>query len=410
MADCKLTDVIDSAKLVKILDKFTEATDLAAILCDITGKNITGPSNFTRHCNMVRSTKIGKVKCYASDAKHGMKSMEKGVPFMFPCHCGLIDLAAPIVVEGKCFGYVMCGQVFLEPPTDKDIEKAKIRATKFGLDVEDYVQSFLEVKVFTKDRLIAATEMVNIFSNYLVELGFNRLIQQRLMEEERRRLKLENLVQVMELKVLQSQLNPHFLFNTLNTAARLSYLENAPKTGEVVYSLASLLRYSLRNLQQFVTLKEEITYIQHYLYIQKARYQEQLETTVNVPGELENILMPVMTLQPLVENAIIHGLEQKGDNWRLSIEAVERGDSVIIEIRDNGVGMDSHILKELNKFTKTGKGHTTGIGIPNVDTRLKQYFGTEYGIEIDSKLGCGTNIRLRFPKTYDKKDIARSEI
>ena len=94
-------------------------------------------------------------------------------------------------------------------------------------------------------------------------------MQQRLLEEERLRLQLENTLHAMELKVLQSQLNPHFLFNTLNTAARLSYLENAERTGEIIYSLANLLRYSLRNLEQFVTLKEEITYIQHYLHIQK---------------------------------------------------------------------------------------------------------------------------------------------
>ncbi len=410
MTDYKLTDVIDSEKLIIILNKFTEATDLAAILCDLTGKNITGPSNFTRHCSMVRSTELGKIKCYESDAKHGITSVEEGTPIMLPCHCGLIDLAAPIVVEGRCFGYVLCGQVFLTPPKNKDIENAKIRAKQFGLDVDEYVQSFLEVKVLTKDRLLAAAEVVNIFSNYLVELGLNRLMQQRLMEEERRRLKLENLLRVAELKALQAQLNPHFLFNTLNTAARFSYLENAHKTGDIIYSLANLLRFSLRNPQQFVTLDEEITYIKHYLYIQKIRYQEQLETAIDVPEDLKTILLPVMTLQPLVENAIIHGLERKEDNWKLSIKAFTKENVVIIEISDNGVGMDSNALKELNNFAKTGKGHTTGIGIPNVDIRLKQYFGAEYGLEIASKPGFGTNVMIKVPKTYQIKDVAGSDV
>lgn len=408
MTGYKLTDVIDSVKLREILNKFTEATDLAAIVCDLTGRNITVPSNFTRHCDMVRSTTIGKKRCYASDEHHGRESIKKGKPVMFPCHCGLIDIAAPIVVEGKCFGYVLCGQVFLAPPETKDIQKARIRAREFGLDVDDYIQSFLEVKLFTKDRLIAATEMLHIFSNYVVELGINRLMEQRLLEEERRRLQLENLIQIMELKVLQSQLNPHFLFNTLNTAARLSYLENATRTGEVIYSLANLLRYSLRNLEQFVTLKEEITYIQHYLYIQKARYQDQLKTNINIPSNLQNIIIPVMTLQPLVENAIIHGLEQKADNWHLSIKALEENELVVVEIIDNGIGMARDVLNELNRFTKTGKGHTTGIGIPNVDLRLKRYFGPKYSMHIESELGIGTKICLRIPKTH-KKDIARSE-
>jgi two-component system LytT family sensor kinase len=410
MTDYKLTDVIDKVKLRDMLEKFTEATDLAAIPCDLTGKNITDPTNFTRHCHMVRSTEIGKKLCYASDEKHGRISMEQGKPVIFPCHCGLMDLAAPIVVEGKCYGYILCGQVFLEPLEAEDIRRAKIRAKKFGLDVDDYVQSFLDVKVFTKDRLIAATEMLNIFSNYIVELGINNLMQQRLLEEERLRLQLENTLHAMELKVLQSQLNPHFLFNTLNTAARLSYLENAERTGEIIYSLANLLRYSLRNLEQFVTLKEEITYIQHYLHIQKARYQDQLKTAIDVPEKLQDILVPVMTLQPLVENAIIHGLEQKEDNWKLKIKAYEEQVLVVIEIIDNGVGMDNKTLKELNNFTRKGKGHITGIGIPNVDIRIKRYFGSQYGIEVDSRLEDGTITRLTLPKNYKDLDTAWSEV
>jgi ligand-binding sensor protein len=410
MTDYKLTDVIDKVKLREMLAKFTEATDLAAIPCDLTGKNITDPTNFTRHCHLVRSTEIGKKLCYASDERHGRESMAQGEPVIFPCHCGLMDLAAPIVVEGKCYGYILCGQVFLTPPEADDIRKAKARAKKFGLDVDDYVQSFLEVKVFTKERLIAATEMLNIFSNYIVELGINNLMQQRLLEEERLRLQLENALQAMELKALQSQLNPHFLFNTLNTAARLSYIENAKRTGEIVYSLANLLRYSLRNLEQFVTLKEEITYIQHYLHIQKARYQDQLKTDIDVPEELQDILIPVMTLQPLVENAIIHGLEQKEDNWQLKIKAHEEHEVVTIEIIDNGVGMDGQKLKELNNFTTKGKGHITGIGIPNVDIRIKRYFGSKYGIEVDSRLGEGTVTRLVLPKSYKDLNTTWSEV
>ncbi|MGB4630673.1 MAG: PocR ligand-binding domain-containing protein [Tepidanaerobacteraceae bacterium] len=406
MTDYKLTDVIDKVKLREMLAKFTEATDLAAIPCDLTGKNITEPTNFTRHCHMVRSTEIGKKLCYASDEEHGRISMEQGKPVIFPCNCGLMDLAAPIVVEEKCYGYILCGQVFLEPPEAEDIRKARLRAKKFGLDEDEYVQSFLEVKVFTRERLIAATEMLNIFSNYIVELGINNLMQQRLLEEERLRMQLENTLHSLELKVLQAQMNPHFLFNTLNTAARLSYLENAKRTGEIIYSLASLLRYSLRNLEQFVTLKEEVAYIQHYLHIQKARYQDLLKPSVDVPASLQDILIPVMTLQPLVENAIIHGLEQKEDNWELQIMAYEEGENVIIEIRDNGVGMDSKTLKELNEFTRTGKGHVTGIGIPNVDIRIKRYFGPNYGLEVASERGKGSVTRLRLPKTI--KDLATS--
>ncbi|MGB9859944.1 MAG: PocR ligand-binding domain-containing protein, partial [Moorellaceae bacterium] len=134
MVGYNLVEVIDQDKLQEILDKFTDATGLAAIITDARGRNITAPSKFTRHCTMVRSSTKGLLGCYASDARLGRLSMKSGRPAMSLCHCGVVDLAAPLIINGVCCGYVLCGQVFLQPPEERTLNKARQRARRFGIE------------------------------------------------------------------------------------------------------------------------------------------------------------------------------------------------------------------------------------------------------------------------------------
>ncbi|MGB9975678.1 sensor histidine kinase [Thermovenabulum sp.] len=398
----KLKDVIDKDKLEEILKKFSEATGLAAIIADKDGVNITAPSKFTNHCNLVRSTEKGRKYCYISDAKLGRLSLQKGGPATSVCHCELVDLAAPLVVEGQCLGYILCGQVFLKPPDEEKIIRARKRALEFGLDPDLYLKSFLDIEIVPENYIYTAGEMLHIISNYIIELGINRLYQERLLEETRRRSEYENAIKSLELKALQSQVNPHFLFNTLNTAARLAYLENANKTAEIIYSLANLLHYSLRNLDQLVTLKEEISCIKYYLYIQQIRYRDHIKATIQMPDELEKYLIPVMSLQPLIENAIVHGLEKKKEAGSVNVLVYEKNTDIIIEITDDGVGIEEKMIKILKSSNDAINGHTTGLGIHNVDLRIKRYFGPAYGLNIESKLGLGTKVTVRIPKCLER--------
>lgn len=402
MVGYNLVEVIDQDKLQEILDKFTDATGLAAIITDARGRNITAPSKFTRHCTMVRSSTKGLLGCYASDARLGRLSMKSGRPAMSLCHCGVVDLAAPLIINGVCCGYVLCGQVFLQPPEERTLNKARQRARRFGIEEKEYVESFLEIEVVPEKRVVAAAEMLHIVSSYIVEMGASHLMQAKLLAEERRRIELENALRDLELKALQSQVNPHFLFNTLNTAARLAYLENASRTSEIVYSLASLLRYSLRNIDKLVSLKEEITHIKHYLYIQEVRYKGRIRAVIEIPEHLGDVLLPVMSLQPLVENAIVHGLEKKVEGGEVRIMAYEAGDLVKVEIADNGVGIKREVLERLGQSGPTGTGHTTGLGLLNVDLRLKRYFGSSYGLQLESEPGRGTKVTLVFPKKVEE--------
>jgi two-component system, LytTR family, sensor kinase len=220
----------------------------------------------------------------------------------------------------------------------------------------------------------------------------------RLVEELKTTAELREDLRQMELRALQSQVNPHFLFNTLATIAAQSTLESAPRTTRLTLALSRLLRYNLRRIRDTVTLREELGSVRDYLLIQEARLEGRLRVDITAPDDVLETRVPVLSVQPLVENAILHGLEAVDDGWlRLSARRV-RGD-VEIEVNDNGQGIGPERLRQVldHKDAGTGTGHTTGLGLYSVNKRVQYFFGPEYGLTIDSRAGRGTKVVIRLP-------------
>ncbi|MGI6358941.1 MAG: sensor histidine kinase [Bacillota bacterium] len=222
--------------------------------------------------------------------------------------------------------------------------------------------------------------------------------QVRLIEEIKAHTELEEALKFMELKALQSQVNPHFLFNTLTTIAGLSIFESAMQTTELVQSLSRLLRYSLRSIGQTVTLSEELAYVDDYLAIQKARFGDRITVETEISPDVRSAQVPVLTLQPIVENAIIHGLESKMDGL-LRLTAHADGERVVILVIDNGVGIEPARLAEIKELRAgmSGRSHTTGLGFANVHKRLQHFFGSSYGLQLESAPGKGTRVTITLP-------------
>lgn len=222
----------------------------------------------------------------------------------------------------------------------------------------------------------------------------------RLVEEIQTTARLREDLRQMELRALQTQINPHFLFNTLAAIGAQATLESAPATSRLVLALSRLLRYNLRRIKDTVPLREEIAAVEDYLLIQLARFDGRLRVEVSIPEDVRNTPLPVLTVQPLVENAVLHGLEGHDDGL-LRVSARRRGGLVEIEIVDDGQGMSAERLREVlgQKDSGSGLAHTTGLGIYSVDRRIKYYFGPEYGVHLESRLGRGTRAVLRLPYT-----------
>jgi len=215
---------------------------------------------------------------------------------------------------------------------------------------------------------------------------------------------LQATLHVTELKALQAQVNPHFLFNTLNTIARLALLEGASKTQEIVYALADLLRENLRDIDVPRTLEKEVKSTKDYLAIQQVRFGDRIQTFIDIDPQIMNIMIPALTLQPLIENSIIHGLEKKIEGGQIYICGRIEGEEIVITVRDTGVGVD---IEHIRNIFSAGKrtithGHTTGIGLINVHKRIQHHFGSEYGLKMESQVGEGTSCYIRLPNYQSK--------
>jgi two-component system, LytTR family, sensor kinase len=401
-----LRNIVNVNILQEIQDRFSEATGFGAIIADEKGVPVTKPSNFTSFCIHMRSSQVGLQNCIRSDEKVGLMAAKHQKPSIHYCHAGLVDLAAPIVLNGKHLGSVLCGQVLMENCDEKRLNQIREKTKHLPIDQELLQIYFERIEFVNQKRIEAATEMLQLVTNYIIKILANNLVQEelneknhKLMEEMQNRIKLEKLLQETQLKVLHSQINAHFLFNTLNTISRLAYLENAEQTQNVTYSLAKIMRYSLRNIDQLVTLREELDYTNHYINIQQYRFRNQIQFEQLIDVDMDGIKIPILSIQPIIENAIIHGFEPQAGKIVIKINGFLKENHVVLEISDTGVGMTEEKLFSIFSHSNVNEySNTTGIGIQNVQKRIQYYFGEEYGIKaIESHPGVGTTVRIVIP-------------
>lgn len=197
-----------------------------------------------------------------------------------------------------------------------------------------------------------------------------------------------------EIRALRAQISPHFIFNSL--AAIASFVRTDPEQArELLLEFADFTRYSFRRHGEFTTLADELHSIDQYLALVRARFGERLAVTLQVAPEVLPVALPFLCLQPLVENAVKHGLEGAVTRSRVTISALDAGSEAEVVIEDDGTGMDPERLRQI---LRGEGGASTGIGLLNVDERLRQVYGDDYGLVIETGVGAGMKITLRLPK------------
>lgn len=238
------------------------------------------------------------------------------------------------------------------------------------------------------------------FNNMLIEI--NKLIHDVYITNTRKK--------EAELNALQMQINPHFIYNTLESIRMMAVVNDDDETSEMVSILGKLLRYSISIKYQLVKIKDEIEHLKNYLLLQNYRFEDRFELNLDFVYDLYDVNIIKLIFQPIVENAIFHALETLDNKGIITIRGVLSEDGIFFEIEDNGVGMSEEQLEKLvqhvNDFT-TVKGNSHGVGLRNVNERIKLYYGEKYGMKIYSQLGKGTIVRLELP---DKESMNRVKI
>lgn len=197
-----------------------------------------------------------------------------------------------------------------------------------------------------------------------------------------------------ELDALQSQINPHFLYNTLDIAYWSSRMEDAPITEEIILNLSNFFKLGLNKGKEVTTIGKEMEHLKSYLYIQLLRYDEKPEVVIKVEEKLYHYKLIKLILQPLVENALLHGISDMDAGGHIEVLGMEEGDNIIFEVKDNGKGIESSRLETI--FDEDSKHE--GYGVKNVQDRIKIYYGENYGLTILSTLNLGTTVRIIIPK------------
>lgn len=248
------------------------------------------------------------------------------------------------------------------------------------------------------------------------ELGeqLNKMLDriQELMDENMKR---QMLVKNSEIRALQNQINAHFIYNVLESIKMMAEIDEKYEISDAITALGKLLRYSMRWVSGNVKLEEELEYIKSYMVLINLRYDYEIILALNLPEELLSQEIPKMSLQPIVENAILHGIEPLSEDSTIYIKGWIENDDCIIEISDTGQGMTDTQVRALedkiNGAVEESGGNGHGIGLKNVQDRIHMSFGGNYGIRIASKYGCYTKIAIRLPHySREKPQIPEGNI
>ncbi|MGW6375631.1 sensor histidine kinase [Rhodococcus sp. NPDC055112] len=206
-----------------------------------------------------------------------------------------------------------------------------------------------------------------------------------------------------EVRALRAQISPHFIYNALNTVA--SFVRTDPdRARELILEFADFTRYSFRSAGEYTLLADELRNIDRYLTLERARFGKALEVRLQVAPEVLGVVLPFLALQPLVENAVRHGISSKPQGGTVSIVAADEGTDCVISVEDDGVGMDPDLLRSGSLDAVESGGdrpsarESAHVGLANVDDRLRAAFGNDYGLVVETAPGAGTKVSMRVPK------------
>ncbi|MDO7787331.1 histidine kinase [Desulforamulus aquiferis] len=385
----------------KILKKLTDSnlysrysgllslSNISLQLIDASGKILLEFNPSPDFCKLICQEDEGRI-CSDYTAK-----LESGSGGRFNCRYGLSNIILPVEINQQTIGYIVGAQVYV---SDSEYQKYLIDIMSLAkgknFEPEFIAKSIAAIKTVEENKIDIHEQICNhITQNISHDFSqsinsADKAIARLSIEKEM----LEKKIIDLEAKNMSLVINPHFLFNTLNSIARIAYFEKSHTTEELIYCLSDLLRYNLKQDDELHTIGAEMDNIEKYLYIQKIRYKNRLEYEIDIPDQIKPHRIPNMIIQPIVENALIHGITPKRDGGKIKIYAEKYKNDINIYVMDNGNGFPKEVLQSIQQSE-----NKMGIGFRSTDKRLKRYFGENYGLKIAKSDYSGSTVTITIP-------------
>ncbi|HUW65312.1 MAG TPA: cobalamin-dependent protein [Spirochaetia bacterium] len=379
---------LGEGSLEELQKSFGRLSGLHLVILDAHGNLLSSPGRFFDCSGFCRALDGpgGGVSPFGEDLTALAGRFKRA--FVYRCRAGLVEISYPLANEDGMVGAILSGHCLLSG------------------DRPAWREEPADLPVLSVEELEAVCGLLSFIAGQIVQLNAVLVAKQEVEEDRngfihflKNHHQLEQALGDAELRALQSQVGPHFLFNSLNAIARLALFEAAPETEKMVRALARLMRYTLYQVKSLVTVREELAVVQDYLFIQQTRFCDRLTSEIDVDQALMEARLPCMTLQPLVENAVIHGLEPLKEGGGILVKGRLCGEQVCLEVIDTGLGIPEELQKEIFDLdVRSGdRGQVSGLGIINVFRRLQHYFGADCTLNVQSGPGAGTTIQLTFP-------------
>lgn len=323
--------------------------------------------------------------------KEGKSSYQQKVPVLYYIPYMIMAYSVLMIITVICLTKLL-SNTLINPMVRLAHCSRKIARNDFsGQDVA------VENKDEMGELVQAFNKMKHATEGYINTLKEKNEMAERLHKEELDRIEVEKRLDSTRLELLKSQINPHFLFNTLNMIACMAKLEEADTTERMISSMSNLFRYNLKTSEQIVPLGQELKVVTDYMYIQQMRFGSRIVYGCRLEVDEEETMIPAFTLQPIVENAIVHGLSRKEQGGRIYLRVWKKDDNIIISVADTGQGMDGQKLEELRSALQQRGTARIGIGLGNIYHRIHAMY-QEGDLQIYSKEGNGTVVQVLIPQ------------
>lgn len=357
-------------------------------------------------CHDIRFSEMGEM-CARSDAFAGLEAARLGKPILYLCHLGAAEAVSPIIVNGQYYGSILTGHSLLPPEEMAQLPQFvtnNMKLTPHQKLLCDELPSKLVPN--TLKRLQAIAQLLFIVTNYIAEIGYRTITQKKideyemsLLQERSINAELERNIANAQVRNMQAQMHPHFLFNALNTINQTAILEGSTETPKLIRALSGIMRRTLDSSEKPETLGDELEQVKNYLYIAQISIGDRLKLAWDIDNSCLDASLPAFTIQPLIENAIMHGISRKVEGGTLSVTIKKLHGMLHIDICDTGCGMDEPTLQKIQalKTNDYSSGATTSIGIRNSMQILNSFFGPSFNWFVDSTAEEGTQFHLRIP-------------